>query len=439
VKCPYVDCLNDNLPVQTERCPQCGRRVKHCRSAGCVAANRIFSVYCCNCGVELPVGDHDWPVFRGSPQRTGTGRPIIHRRLREFDHQQAITEIGSLTLPDRCRSLLIYDGCLFAFSSRGMAKVADVSGDTVMELASFSVGGNIFAEPALHRGSLFVGTENRLFAYTLGKLFDAMPGFPERWTLPIPGTPIQSLLPVEDRLYVTLSNAERPRDHELHILDGIHGRPTNPPQILHAGPKVSTLAADVTNHIRRVFFLSGERNRTVLHTIRHQAGSPPSPVDLEVEGAPGPFDEIIQITLDYPKLFVVFKQGGELFTVNTITGKVEQRISGNVRVRNFAIAGARQAVLTSTNSISIPHLGMTEPLSPDEVIIGHPLILRDFTIVAGMQRGMLKLYDIRNLSIKREWRASSLSGDLTALVPFKNMIIAGDSQGRVVVGKLNEG
>jgi hypothetical protein len=123
-----------------------------------------------------------------------------------------------------------------------------------------------------------------------------------------------------------------------------------------------------------------------------------------------------------------------LFSVDVRTGQVGEKVFRNVRY--FAMADGKQTIFITANAVAIPHLHFEEQLTAEEMITCQPLILKDFAVVIGIQGGTVRMYDLSNPAIKRDWRPSGLKGEITAMVPYKDLIIVGDSSGGVALGKL---
>lgn len=245
MRCPYLDCKADIAGGRT-RCQKCERQLKICRK--CATSNRVFAVHCRECGTPLPDSDADWPMFKQSAQGLGVNRFVITKKFPEIrpEHEE------NFRLPDRCKSLLVYDNYLFAISQGGEVKVVDISQVPFKELTSFNVGGKVYSVPALNHGSLYIGAEKSLQAYSLGKLFSDTSAVEPRWTVPVNATPIRSLLPVENRLLFTLAYPDR--HHEICMISDIETDHPGSPATLHSGSHLSSMAAHFTAKNKKVYF-----------------------------------------------------------------------------------------------------------------------------------------------------------------------------------------
>lgn len=202
--CPYIECKQEHMDNISDQCPDCGQYLKRCEM--CQTANRSFANYCRFCGEKLPGSNMYWTGFKGTPQRTGLNRSIVPNSPPDLN----IRELKSIRFPGRCRSILADDGYLVAVSDGGTVKIVNLNQlDT--EPYTFVTDGNIYAEPALHNGTLYLGRvkspdheKGSIYAYTLGGVSLSTPEVNLRWDMDLKGTPVQALLPFDDRLYLNV-------------------------------------------------------------------------------------------------------------------------------------------------------------------------------------------------------------------------------------------
>ncbi len=392
--------------------------------------NRSFAVYCRECGGALPDSASDWPVFKGSSQAIGVNRFVISARVSEL----SIEEMGAFQLPDRCKALLMYEDHLFAISQSGEVKIIDVSQEPVKERISFNAGGNIYAVPALHQGSLYVGTEKSLQAYSLGHLFPQAPSARPRWELPLSGTPIRSLVPVENRLFLMLACPDR--RHQIHVVNDIQTDPPEPPIKVYAGSHLSSMAGHFMAKSKKIYFLSDEgAGRIKLHFMEHAAGSNPERVSLPLKRPPSEFRKQIPIAVIGAKIFTVFRKEETLYRLDANSGEIDSLICKNVK--NFAMASISDPVVINSRGLFLKRMNQQIDLEDGQTIKGSPLVLKDCAVALGMGDGNIRLYDIRNPGSFKICEVSDRPTDqITTMAAVKDIIAAGNDKGVVKIYRL---
>ena len=426
MNCPYLDCDAANIQGDETHCDKCRGQLKICKK--CSTPNRSFAIYCRECGTPLPDSDTDWPIFKQSPQRLGVNRFVITRKFSKVKpkHEE------HLRLPGRCRSLLVYDNYLFAISQGGEVKVVDISQVPFRELTSFNTGGNVYSVPALNHGSLYIGTEKSLHAYSLGNLFSGNSSVEPRWTVPVSATPVQSLLPVENRLLFTLAYPDRYRG--ICMISNIETAHPEPPAEIYKGSHLSSMAGHFTARNKKVYFLSVNGSEEVeLHCIDNTSGS--ELVTLPVKKAPSKFRKIIPIAIIGASIFVVFRKEETLCRVDTATGEINALICKNVK--DFVMAGINEPIVNNSRGLFFKRINRQAELEDGQTIRGNPLVLKDFALVVGMGDGNVHLYDIRKPEIPVVWDVSEQPTEkITALAASKNIIMAGNDKGLVKICRL---
>ncbi len=429
MNCPYPDCNAKKIQAGESHCPKCQRQLKMCNRKTCSTPNRSFAMYCCNCGGQLPEADTNWPMLKGGPQKLGLNRFMIPRGFSDLN----IEEIATLRMSDGCRSLLIYDNYLFSFSQGGEVRITDISQTPVKELDSFNVGGNIYSIPALANGSLYVGTEKHLQAYSLGNLLSEKSPVAPRWDIPVTGTPVRSLLPVENRLFFTIADQET--GHEIQMVDNIKLANPTPPETLFRGTHLSWIAGSITPNSKRIYFLSSS-NGTMVHVIDLMSGSKPELKSVQVKRASSKFKRRVPIAVMGVKIFAVFRGQDTLCRLDAGTGEIDRQFCKNVR--EFVMEGVNEPVAAKSKGLFIKKINQDVPLVSGQTIRGWPIILKGCAVASGMQDGTVLLHDIRNPALPRIWPVSEHPNEpVTAMASSKNIIAAGNTEGLVKLCRLS--
>jgi hypothetical protein len=428
LNCPYLDCTCENIQDSETRCPNCRRYLKTCSK--CSAFNRAFAMYCRNCGAQLPATETNWSEFKGGPQRLGNAGFLIGKRVPDIKTE----DIGTFNVSKFCKSLLIYDQYLFAFSVEGEITVADISKTPVKPFISFHAGGNIYAVPAISQGSLYVGTEKYLRAYSLGNLFSEPTAKPDpRWELPVSGTPVRELLPVKDQLYFMTIFPDR--HYEICAVKDIQAARIKPSGRCFSGLHVSSLAGIHTDKIRKIYFLSQDQNGTRLHLIDHARGTVFEPEILPVKGGTAGFRKRIPIAVIGAKIFFVLKTEDTLCRLDAHTGEIDSKFCKNVR--EFSMAGINDPIISTSKGLLFQRIGKKAELGEGQAIRGAPLILKDCAAAVGMRGGAVRLYDIHDPALPLIWSVSENPGEpVTSLAASENIIAAGNEKGLVKLCRL---
>ncbi len=422
MNCPYPDCTRRGLQGNEKRCPQCHRFLTAC--SHCRELNRAFANHCRKCGQELSRTGFDWQGFKGGPERTG---------FNPFDRAEGtrdLEEVLHLELDDRCKSLLSCDEHLIAVSANGRIEIIDAA--TRQRKAGLKTEGPITCEPCVHRGSLYLGSRNRLAAYTLGAITSATGSREPRWEVPISGTPVQALLAIADRLYTTVGYRDG-RPQEIQALDGIGGAQPSRPRALITGHRLSAPAGG-TEPRRRIVFLSEDSGRLTLNRIDHGDGVNPEVTTLPVPGAPRELKSFVPIAVLRNKVLAVFGDDSKLCAFDAERGAFKTMIQEDVR--ELALNGPTDGVLLQGGAIFFLYRNRPERLTPDDRISVPPVILGRRSVYVGMKDGRVRWYDLNNPAVMGEEHLAQRSEEVTALISFANYVAAGGSRGTVRLFRL---
>ncbi len=423
--CPYVDCQQDDIEVTAEECPECKQWLKRCGK--CRTPNRAFANYCRFCGELLTGSNESWSGCKGDIQRRGLNRFVIPHSPPDLE----VTELKSTGFSGKCGSILADDGYLIAVSENGIIQVMDFN-RLENEPYTFMTDGNIYAEPALHNGTLYVGTvksqdqeRGSIFAYTLGGVSLNPPEVVPRWNMDLKGTPVQALLPFADRLYLNMGFKDGHR--EVHIIDNIKGTKPTSPLCVYNGGLSSTLAADPFT--QKVFFLSENKGRLFINMFDHSVGTAPGMMSVEVKDAPSGLQDFIPIAVLGTKLFAVFGENKELCRLDVPNKNFETKITN--WVRKFAVPSiSKQIIINSRGVFSTPD-SQQENLMGGESVISGPVVLRDRAVVVGLRDGKIRFYNLNKLSIHNEIQVFQTDERIQAIAAYKNMIAVGNQKGKV--------
>lgn len=429
MNCPYLNCAMQEINAGASHCPECLNPLKNCQK--CNAPNRAFTVYCRDCGEPLADSEANWPMLNGGPRQLGSSRFAINAKLESFK----VEELGAFSLSGWCQSLLFYDNYLFAFSKNGDVKVIDISQDTIRELAHFNVGAKIYSYPAIENGSLYVGSENHVHAYTLAHLFAAKESFEPRWELAMPGTPIKALIPTLNRLFCTLTFPDR--RYEIAVVEKTDGISPSKPESLYKGMHLSSLAGNFVGKSKKVYFLSQEAGDMILHCVDYGQGQELSPEikKTPVKGASSKFRKRIPIAVMGARLYFVFQNRNELCCLDAYTGEIISHLHKNVK--EFVMAGINAPVAADATGLFIKKINKHIPFNTGTAIKGSPLILKNCAVVLGMQDGSVHFYDLTAPGLAQIWRVSDGPDEhITALAASKKIIAAGNKRGLVKICKL---
>jgi hypothetical protein len=427
VNCPYPDCHVAKLPPDTESCQTCQRFLKAC--ARCRTYNRAFANFCRLCRTALAPAEGNWLGYLGGSQRFGvnTARPAEPPGASAME----VVDTGAgFRLARGCRSLLAYDRHLIAFSHSSIEVIDPVCAST-HHVVSINPP---TCEPCVHRGVVYVGSQKALSAYSLGAFTLDGTRPPLLWQIPLPGHPIQALLPLDNRLYVMVGYEGR---RELQVVDnlGLNARPEL--RTVHAGSTLSWFAGDPKR--KQVVCFSEEGGDVHLHTITDGAGAEPTSRRVEV---PPMSDQ--PIAFDGRRVFAVSGEDRRLLVIDAASARFEQSLGSQTVL--FALNqnsdgewngdATRIERLATTNVVFNAQQQHDTLAAQDRVVKGTPLILRDRAAVVAMEDGQIRFYDLARLPRFSRWRVSDSGDGISALVSFRNYVAAGTTAGDVKVFEL---
>jgi hypothetical protein len=425
MECPYshLGCPERAVPPGVEACPHCGRFLKSCPDPGCRAPNRAWANYCRSCRTALPLTAGNWLAFRGGPERLGlnafppayqAGDPL---EIRDVD---GVTQLG-----DFCRSLLGYDRHLVAVSQSGSIAVIDAGRPTAG--LRLKADGPISCEPCIDQGILYLGSPGRLSAYSLGAAALLQPRLEPLWQLALPGTPIQALTALENRLYVTVVNGQR----AVMVVDGLQQGAGATLRTLYTGDRPSWLAADPAAH--QVAFLSEDAGALKQHTVTHGAGRAEASVRV-LAHLPRPFADNVPIALLEGKIFGVFGEEERLCRIDLRSGELEHL--GDDDTKLFALRTLRDGVRIDTTGIAFSGAEIRDSFNLLDRVKVSPVLLGDRAAVLGMQDGRLQIYDAAHPPRHEVRRLTGDGEPITALASFHNFVAAGNARGIVKLYEL---
>ncbi|MCP4107908.1 MAG: zinc ribbon domain-containing protein [Desulfobacteraceae bacterium] len=430
MECPYLNCRSDNTEPGKNACPDCFRKLKICKN--CSEPNRVMAVYCRECGKKLLNSDMKWPVYRGSSQRLGVSRFTLNPANTNI----RIKEKGNFYLPDKCKSLLMDESYLYAFSIDGHIKIIDIFQKPPRESVSFNVGGPFSSEPALCNGSLYVGTGQGLQAYSLGILLSGRPLTKPRWEVPVAGI-VREMLPVEirnenstkNRLLFTIK-INNNRD-ELHAVDNIQSSKPDSFKVIDQG-RLSSIAIfsskDKTKG-KKVYFLSRHQGNINLNRIDYSKHADSEKEPITIEGAPSEFKTLLPIAVIGARIFAVFTEKDTLCRLDADTGRCNQ-IAKNVKY--FALPAIKYPVVVDSEGLFLPSKDRKAKIEKGQSVTCDPLILEDYAVVLGMRDGTIRLYDIHSPGLPFQQRVSEMSNQkITALAASGDIMAVGNDAGLV--------
>ena len=431
--CPYYDCNSENIQKNDKYCPDCKRRIKFCNSSNCSSANRVFAVYCRECGEKIPDRETNWMMFKGGTHRTGISR--FDTGINNIGELNSLNEneIFSFDMSGYCKSILIYENYVFTFSHKGEIYIVDISQEPSPII--FNAGGEIFSEPAICDGSLYVGTRNSIQAYTLDKLVSKNSTYEPRWNMPVNGIPIKALFPFGDRLYYTLMIDKK--HHEIYAIKNLSKERPDSSECINKGPYLSSIAGIYAPKNKKAYYLSGTTNLK-LNIIDHTNNiNSPEYSSIKIQKAPSKFEEHVPIAVLGSKIFAVFKEKEYLCRIDSKNGEVERNIVQSAK--EFALAGLNDPIVVTSAGLYFKKFDHQINLSREErkTIKGSPVILKNHAIAVGMQGGAVRFYDIHNKGFPIEWDISSGYDDfITSIASSRNIIAAGNQKGTVKISKI---
>ena len=432
MNCPYLNCQHNNIQNFQESCPDCKRQIIVCPE--CNVGNRIYAKYCRNCGERIIGNDNNWQSCKGSSQRSGLSRYVIST---PFESLQ-IKEIGEVNLSAPCQCLLIYHNILFCISQNGEIKLMEIGQNSLKQLNYFTAGNEIYCNPAIANGSLFVATKNSIQAYTLGMIASKMPSAGPRWEFSVEGIPVGSLFPCSNRLYFNLFFKHNNQHREIHAIDQIVSTTPIKPECIHAGPYVSLVAGNMTKKVKNAYFLSSSNGDINIHMFDHSQKDHIQTSIIPVKKPESDFIPQIPIAVIGAKIFAVFKNKETLFRIDATSGKIDLRLCQNTK--EFSMAGVNDPVVVNPKGIFIKRIDQQIELSKERQLVkGHPVILRNTAIVFGTKNGTVKMYDLMNPGLSKDWNLSIKNSEsITSIAASKNIIAAGNQNGKIKVCRLEK-
>ncbi len=425
MNCPYPDCSKKKLPKGTNRCPQCRRFIKPCRQ--CKELNRALSRFCRACGRRLVDSQEDWLGYKGGPERCGLNRYRHPKGLRNL----TLKELLRLDLEDPCCSLLSCEGLLIAISECGIIEAADLAGSG--RPIRWRADGAVCGQPCVERGSLYIGGENWVAAYSLAGLTRTPPRLEPRWTVRLQGTPMHSLLAQEGRLYLNVGFADGTR--QVQVIDNIDGPQPSRARILFSSRILSSLVGSPPPG-KWVSFLSQENGDTVVYRVEHQE-STPKYSKKPIKGAPRPLRDHVPIAAIGKKIFAVFGDDDLLCRIDAEDAVFDVGIHPDTK--RFALSGLGDGIVVHTAALFFIKRNAEEALSHLDRVKGPPVILKDRAALLGFQNGRLRVHDLNNPAFYQEHSISDKEfAAVTALASFRDYIAAGSDDGTVKLLKLVE-
>lgn len=426
--CPYPDCYGELEGLEV--CPQCGQSTKRCPACG--AHVRLFASFCSACGKPAPLSDKDWVTFKGSPGCLGTYGFRPTWTFRQLDDMSPLQKIGDLLINGPCHSLLTYDGHLFAVSGTGSIMVVPLAeGVESQGRARFTdLELTVFAEPAIHNGTLYIAAGHRLFAFTLSLL--VTPALVLRWHFDFGvSVPVSALLPMGDSLYVTLAHDRYYQKGSMVRLDHIAG--TAPTAVcLHDGSMPSPPAAIASEGNDVLFLVADQRRAQLWCGVVSPEGE--KPAWRLVHNPPSPVSPFHPIAVGHGKIFAVFTQGQMLYRIDVESAQIDYMIVGNAK--RFSIPGNGHPLVVTPGSIQIPTRDLTQELLPGHNVHSQPVLFGDVAIV-GMGGGEIRVLDMANPARAKVWRVPGARSEITALAPYGEILALGDAIGAVTVARFN--
>jgi putative pyrroloquinoline-quinone-binding quinoprotein len=428
VSCPYFqpECQEAELAAAATSCPQCARVLKSCPECG--TRNRAFANYCRTCRTRLAAASGNWLSHRGTVQRLGLnalpGPPAGAQEGFEIDELDLQLELG-----DHCRSLLGYDRHLIAVSQSGTVEIRDPQ--LPREGLRLKAAGPVSCEPCIDDGVLYVGSPGSLTAYSLGALTLTQPRLAPLWQLRLPGTPVQALTVLADRLYVTVVHPDLRR--EVLVVESLKRNPPPAGRSLHGGAKLSWTAADPASG--QVVFLSQQGQSVQLHRVVHD-GVRPELATQPLAGVPYPLAENVPIAFLGGKVFGVFGDDEKLCRIDATSGELEQALGDDIKQFSLSQDGDGRwdgdGAQIFANGIHFLRAARTERFAPlERVVKGSPILLKDRAVVVGMLDGRVRIYDLSRLPRYEQVRLTGGSEPITALAAFDSYVAVGNAKGVV--------
>lgn len=415
MNCPYPDCAKKNLHGALDRCPQCHRQLKLC--ASCKELNRSLSRFCRSCGVALTDSPAQWTGYQGGPERRGLNPHMLSASL----SQAKVEEVLEFQIEDRCSGLLFYDGYLVAVSASGVVVAVDLFRE--YKRVRWTAVNAVTAHPCIANSTLFLAGEDRIVANSLAGLARTPPQVQARWSVPVNGTPVHSLLTLDNWMYLTVASGRG--DQKVVAIEGIHGNRPSPSKVLYEGGKISSLVGSVTAKQRRLFFLSGE-DQIRIHWLTHQDSGISRLRERRVDRGPRDLIEHVPIACIGKKVFAVFGDDDQLCRIDGEDVTFDERLRADTR--SFALSGLRDGVIVQSAGLYFLSRGVEEIVH--HPIKGPPVVLRERAVAIGLTDGRLRLHDLYNPPSIREWRISSQAA-VSVIASWGHYLAAGTEDGNV--------
>ena len=308
---------------------------------------------------------------------------------------------------------------------------ADVLGDKATEVARFSLGGRVHAEPAIAGGLLFAAADNQVMAYAIGGGVNGLMREDPYWKISLTGQAHHSLLAVGDSLYCITDGGE---GAELIAFNKIFT--SSPEQTrVHSAKVFSPLAGKITDQGHKVYFVSPEHGGT-LYEIEHTDEVEHVKTEKSIAMLNG-YALGTPICVVGDMLFGIFGERKRLCRVKiSLVQPLENRGDD---VEHFAYAEIKKSILVSSTMIRDTDVDKIGALDPGESYRGMPVVIKDFAVAVSLNCGKVRLYDLKNLSHSRNWQVGNNRSDVTALIstgPFLAAGVAeGEGRGKVVLAR----
>ena len=425
--CPYDNCHDKDIKSRQQYCLSCHQPLLFCKK--CNYPNRSYAAFCTHCGSNIPPDKYDCLSFKGGLQRSN----LNHYKINKNFEDCKINPQKTIQLDSLCKSILVYNYYLFLFSLKGEIQIFSLLNE-IKRMRKFYADDNIYTDPAIFDGTLYIGTRRSISAYAVPTLLSEDNASTEpRWKMQLKDndTPIKALVPIGDRLYFNVATERQTQ--KICAINNI--KKTNPDSIvqIHAGPNVSIIAGNWSEKSKKIYFLSEVKNQIQLHTADHIDNKFPRILSKTIQNAPSGCDFRIPIASIGRKVFVTFKNKETLYRIDAESGELDQKICENVK--DFALANANSAFVVNSKGLFFHGSSRKQiDLSKQRLSIKiAPYILNNFAVLAGLQNGTVHVYDYFNpTSFPKNWDISDKDNlAITCLVAYQNILIAGNQEGTV--------
>lgn len=422
--CPYLDCTRKRLGAAVDRCPQCDRRVRSCEA--CSQYNRPFANHCRNCGASLAPPSGDWIGFRGGPQRIAVNRQPGFSHFRKV----APKPIASLSLNSACRGLLFVEDHLLAISEGGLVKLRDSAGDGLTGEGTFD--GPLCGEPAVGRGSLYLGTKRGVTAFTLGDITGKQKTLEARWHMELPGVPTGSLLPWGDHLYLRIAGENR-TETVVRIADAAK-MPSSELDILAKAQRFTDLAGQ-PYPTDRIYWLAEKSGEILQYEVRYPDRSEPPREFRIVQNAPLPLHEHRPIAVIGKRVFAVLQDSDTLCKLDGGQASFSRRFRDDVR--DYALQSPGKGVAVHGGGLFSLYDRQDEKHAYLRNVTCSPVLVDDFAIFFGLPSGSVRYHRLDNLAVYEDLQLTQQAGArITALASAGDRLAAGNAQGLVCLWRL---